>query len=81
MKMITYGLGGYDPTKPNNNIVEEVEQAEPTQLPLHPTGVIATLNVVLGLWPIEDAANAIGLTPEHLIAEAEAWAAAQEAQS
>lgn len=24
-KMITYGLGGYDPTKPNNNIVEEID--------------------------------------------------------
>ena len=81
MKITTYGLGGYDPTKPNNNIVEEVELAEPTQLPLDPTAVIATLNAVLGLWPIEDAANAVGLTPEHLIAEAEAWAAAQEAQS
>jgi hypothetical protein len=81
MKITTYGLGGYDPTKPNNNIVEEVEQAEPTQLPLDPTGVIATLNAVFGLWPIEDAANAVGLTPKHLIAEAEAWAAAQEAQS
>jgi ribosomal protein L1 len=23
-KTITYGLGGYDPTKPNNNIVEEI---------------------------------------------------------
>lgn len=23
MLRITYGLGGYDPTKPNNNIVEE----------------------------------------------------------
>ena len=22
---ITYGLGGYDPTKPNNNIVEEID--------------------------------------------------------
>ena len=21
--IITYGLGGYDPTKPNNNLVEE----------------------------------------------------------
>ena len=21
-KLITYGIGGYDPTKPNNNIVE-----------------------------------------------------------
>lgn len=25
MKSITYGIGGYDPTKPNNNIVEEIE--------------------------------------------------------
>jgi hypothetical protein len=25
MKVITYGLGGYDPTKPNNNIVEEID--------------------------------------------------------
>jgi len=25
MKSITYGLGGYDPTKPNNNVIEEIE--------------------------------------------------------
>jgi hypothetical protein len=25
MKSITYGLGGYDETKPNNNIVEEID--------------------------------------------------------
>jgi hypothetical protein len=25
MKLITYGVGGYDPTKPNNNIVEEID--------------------------------------------------------
>jgi hypothetical protein len=24
-KSITYGLGGYDETKPNNNIVEEID--------------------------------------------------------
>jgi hypothetical protein len=24
-KTITYGIGGYDPTKPNNNIVEEID--------------------------------------------------------
>ena len=23
--MITYGIGGYDPTKPNNNIIEEID--------------------------------------------------------
>lgn len=25
MKIVTYGLGGYDETKPNNNIVEEID--------------------------------------------------------
>ena len=25
MKTITYGFGGYDETKPNNNIVEEYD--------------------------------------------------------
>jgi hypothetical protein len=24
-KKVTYGIGGYDPTKPNNNIVEEID--------------------------------------------------------
>ena len=30
--MITYGLGGYDETKPNNNIVEEIDI--PEELPV-----------------------------------------------
>jgi hypothetical protein len=25
MKKVTYGIGGYDPSKPNNNIVEEID--------------------------------------------------------
>jgi hypothetical protein len=25
MRITTYGIGGYDPTKPNNNIVEEID--------------------------------------------------------
>ena len=29
MKRVTYGAGGYDPTKPNNNIVDEVEVEDP----------------------------------------------------
>jgi len=49
--------------------------------PLDSAGVIATLNVVLGLWPIEDAANAVGLTPADLVDEAEAWSMAQEQTS
>jgi hypothetical protein len=31
MKQITYGIGGYDPTKPNNNIVEEINIPEETE--------------------------------------------------
>jgi hypothetical protein len=26
--MVLYGLGGYDPTKPNNNIISEIELSE-----------------------------------------------------
>jgi hypothetical protein len=25
MKIVTYGLGGFDPSKPNNNIVEIID--------------------------------------------------------
>ena len=31
MKQITYGLGGYDESKPNNNIVEEIDLPEETE--------------------------------------------------
>lgn len=30
-KKTTYGIGGYDPTKPNNNIVEEIDLPEETE--------------------------------------------------
>jgi hypothetical protein len=29
----TYGVGGFDPSKPNNNIVEEVELPDPEPTP------------------------------------------------
>jgi hypothetical protein len=74
-QVIVYGIGGYDPSKPNNNIVEQYEVPD-VRAPLDPAGVAATLNAVLGLWTLTDAANAVGLTPEDLVAEAEAWAAA-----
>jgi hypothetical protein len=32
-KTITYGIGGYDETKPNNNIVEEIDTPEEEQTP------------------------------------------------
>jgi hypothetical protein len=75
-QVIIYGIGGYDPSKPNNNIVEQYEIPD-VRSPLDPPGVAATLNAVLGIWPLEDAANAVGLTPEDLVAEAEAWAMAR----
>lgn len=57
--------------------VEEVELPDPVQQPLPTDGVIATLNAVLGLWTLRDAANASGYTEAELIAEAQAWAAAE----
>jgi hypothetical protein len=75
MKQIVYGPGGFDPSKPNNNIIEQYE-VEDVQAPLDATGVAATLNAVLGLWTLQDAANAVSLTPDDLINEANAWAVA-----
>ena len=58
-------------------VIEEGGKPEPiTPQPMLPYEVIAVLNVVLGLWSLQDAANAIGRLPEDLVAEAEAWAAA-----
>jgi len=45
-----------------------------THSPLDTNGVMATLNAVLGIWSVEDAANAVGLTPQDLVHEAQAWA-------
>jgi hypothetical protein len=33
MKTIAYGVGGFDPTKPNNNIIEETELPDPEPTP------------------------------------------------
>lgn len=44
--------------------------------PLDAQGALAALLVVQGVLPIEDAANAIGVTPEQLVTEAQGWAAA-----
>lgn len=57
------------------NLLHE-EIVERPQLPLDAAGVAATLNVVLGLWPLQDAANAVNCHPDELIAEAQAWAVA-----
>lgn len=41
--------------------------------------IVATLNAVLGIWSLEDAVNIARVPEEHLIAEAQAWAVAMEA--
>jgi len=46
--------------------------------PLNEVGALATLLVVVGLLAIDDAANAVRLNPNDLVAEAEAWAAARD---
>ena len=81
MKSITYGIGGYDETKPNNNITEEIELPDPPQQPLSQVGALTTLLVVTGALTLKDGANALGLTPANLIAEAQAWAVAEETES
>jgi hypothetical protein len=53
------------------------ETPDPPQTPLDPTGALATLLAVTETLTVEDAANAVGLTPADLVAEAEAWAMAE----
>lgn len=42
--------------------------------PLDSLGALATLLAVESVLTVDDAANAVGLTPQDLITEAEAWA-------
>lgn len=48
--------------------------------PLQGYQVVATLLAVTGTLTLADAANAAGVEPDHLIAEAQAWAAVGETQ-
>jgi hypothetical protein len=43
--------------------------------PLEPIGALATLLAVTAVVSVQDAANAVGLDPGDLVAEAEAWSA------
>lgn len=60
----------YDST----GLIHVGELPDPPRFPLDAAGVAATLNAVLGVWPLDDAANAVGLTADDLVAEAQAWA-------
>ena len=46
-KVTTYGLGGFDPTKPNNNIVDEVEVDDP--VPVEDLAVVSQIDELYGL--------------------------------
>lgn len=61
-----------------NGVTHTWETPDPPQTPLDPTGALATLLAVTEVLTVEDAANAVGLTPQELIAEAEAWQAAAD---
>ena len=56
----------------------EAQAEAERQRPLDSAGALATLLAVNEILPLVDAANAVGLNPEDLIAEAEAWSAAQQ---
>ena len=58
----------------SQGVTHEWETPDPPQTPLDPTGALATLLAVTETLTVEDAANAVGLTPADLVAEAEAWA-------
>lgn len=60
-----------------NLLKEEIVEEQQNYVSLDVFGVIATLNAVLGIWTLEDAANAVGLTEQDLVAEAQAWAVGQ----
>jgi len=69
----TYGLGGYNPDLPNDNVID-VQTVTVEPQPLDHTGALATLLAVVGTLGVDDAANAVGLTAADLVAEAQAWA-------
>ena len=49
-------------------------QPDPPRSPLDPAGALATLLAVTETLTVDDAANAVGLTADDLVAEAQAWA-------
>lgn len=55
------------------------EPVAPT--PLDPTGALATLLAVVGAVDVNDAANAVSLTADDLVTEAQAWAYAAAANA
>lgn len=59
----------------DGNLISE-EFVEVTPASLNELGAVVTLLVVVGVLSLADGANAAGLTPNHLVHEAQAWAVA-----
>ena len=57
----------------DGNIVKQHELPDSPRSPLDPTGALATLLAVTEVLDVDDAANAVGLTADDLVAEAQAW--------
>lgn len=53
------------------------ETVETPDVPLDPLGALATLLAVMEVVPVADAAAAVGLQPDDLTREAQAWTAAR----
>lgn len=52
------------------------ELSGPSPVSLDAVGALATLLAVESVLSVDDAANAVGLTPQDLVNEAQGWAAA-----
>lgn len=61
-----------------DGVTHEWETEDPPRPPLDAVGALATLLAVTSTLTVQDAANAVELTPDDLVAEAEAWAAAKD---
>jgi hypothetical protein len=59
-----------------NGVTHTWETLDPERESLDALGAAMTLLAVTGVLTVEDAANAVGLTPDDLTHEAQAWAAA-----
>lgn len=59
-----------------SQVLVAVTEPDHVPQPLQGVALVATLNAVLGLWTLTDAANIAQVPQSALIAEAQAWAAA-----
>jgi hypothetical protein len=61
-----------------SNVVVTQISPDIGQQPLSPVGALAALLAATSVLTVTDAANAVGLSPESLVAEVQAWAVAGE---